>query len=715
MAYIHPKVLDDLDFGQVLEHTARYAVNAPVRDRILNARPYTKRNEVEEELYRTDEMLQALQRDEAFPPAQFEPYDEELEKLRVEAYFPEPKAFLAMAGAVDTMMEWKRFLKKFGKDYPHWNDAFSLLDIRPVIAREIRSKIDRDGLVKDNASETLANIRRQMHEMFRQRDDVFSRTRKKYEKAGLLDEIGESYLDDRPVLAVRAMYRRQVPGQVLGTSRNGSIVFIEPESTAQHTRRLQNLAADEKTEIVRILKKLADFIREHLDVLAAYSRFLVEAGFAEAKARFSQEIGAVLPRLTTGNELYLRQAYHPLLLLKNKPKGEAVIPHDIHLHPRQRILVISGPNAGGKSIALKTAGLIQLMLQSGWPVPVHPESRMPFFHKILSDVGDHQSIENELSTYSYRLKNMRLFLRLADEHTLFLIDEFGTGSDPELGGALAEVFLEAFQKSGAYGIITTHYNNLKLRAEQLEGVLNAYMEFDLKKMAPTYRLITGQPGSSFTFEVAARMGIPWSIINRAKKKVDRAKVHFDRTLSQLQAEKTNLRQNAETFQQQTKALEARQKELEEQNYRLLKKLDQFRQLYEQEHRQTEAGRKILELFDRAARTGDRQSLLKTVGRWWEKEFVKQKAKKQEKPAKHQLDKTRNEVRKLLENNDVRRQLTKIEIARMPYVPKPGDRVRLKGSTANATLERIDGDKAVLNYGRFSATVPLQDLELVMRK
>ena len=715
MAYIHPKVLDDLDFGQVLEHTARYAVNEPVKARILNARPHTNRAGVEEDLYRTDEMLRALQRGEAFPPAQFEPYDEELEKLRVEAYFPEPKTFLAMAGAVETLMEWKRFLKKFGKDYPHWNDAFSLLDIRPAIAREIRSKIDRDGLVKDNASETLANIRRQMHEVFRQRDEVFARTRKKYEKAGLLDEIGESYLDDRPVLAVRAMYRRQVPGQVLGTSRNGSIVFIEPESTAPHTRRLQNLAADEKTEIVRILKDLAAFVREHLDVLAAYGRFLIEAGFAEAKARFSQEIGAVLPQLTTENELYLRQAYHPLLLLKNKPGGEAVVPHDIHLHPRQRILVISGPNAGGKSIALKTAGLIQLMLQSGWPVPVHPESRIPFFGKILSDVGDHQSIENELSTYSYRLKNMRLFLRLADEHTLFLIDEFGTGSDPELGGALAEVFLEAFQKSGAYGIITTHYNNLKLRAEQLDGVINAYMEFDLKKMEPTYRLITGQPGSSFTFEVAARMGIPWSIINRAKKKVDRAKVHFDRTLSQLQAEKKNLHQNSEILQQQTKALEARQKELEEQNYRLLKKLDQFRLLYEQEHRQTEAGRKILELFDRAARTGDRQSLLKTVGRWWEKEFVKQKAKKPEKTPKRQLEKTRKEVRKLLENNDIRRQLTKIEIARMPYVPKPGDRVRLKGSTANATLERIQGDKAVLNYGRFSATVPLQDLELVMRK
>ena len=715
MAYIHPKVLDDLDFGQVLEHTALYAVNEPVRRRILNAKPYTDRRDVEVELYRTDEMMRALQRGEPFPPAHFESYDKPLEKMRVEAYFPEPKDFLSMAGAVETLLQWKRFLKKFGPDYPHWNDALSLLAIHPEIAKEIRNKINREGQIKDNASETLAVIRSQMHEVFRQRDEAFARVRKKYEKAGLLDEIGESYLDDRPVLAVRAMYRRQVPGQVLGTSRNGTIVFIEPESIAPHTRRLQNLAADEKTEIVRILKNLADFIREYKNELQDYADFLVEAGFAEAKARFAQEIDAVLPRLTTEQEVFLHKAYHPLLLLKNKEKGEPVVPHDIHLHPGQRILVISGPNAGGKSIALKTAGLLQLMLQSGWPVPVHPDSRMPFFRKILSDVGDHQSIENELSTYSYRLKNMRLFLRLADAHTLFLIDEFGTGSDPELGGALAEVFLEAFQKSGAYGIITTHYNNLKLRAEQLDGVLNAYMEFDLKKMEPTYRLITGQPGSSFTFEVAARMGIPWRIINRAKKKVDRAKVHFDRTLSALQDEKKNLRQNTEALQRQTKALEARQKELEEQNYRLLKKLDQFRQLYEEEHRQTEAGRKILKLFDKAAQSGDRRSLLKSVGRWWEKEFVKQSAKPSKTSSAKKLQKTKKEVSQLLQNNDVRKQLTKIEIARMPYVPKPGDRVRIKGSSANATLERIEGDKAVLSYGRFSATVPLQDLELVMRK
>ena len=281
---------------------------------------------------------------------------------------------------------------------------------------------------------------------------------------------------------------------------------------------------EEKEEINRILKSLTNFLRPYKQLLLDYQDLLSEIDVIAAKAKYAKEINGILPKITKDRELHLKDAYHPLLYRNNKQRGEKTFPQSIELAKDNRIIVISGPNAGGKSITLKTVGLLQVMLQSGILIPVHEYSRMCLFNKILTDIGDNQSIENHLSTYSYRLKNMNYFLRKCDEKTLFLIDEFGTGSDPELGGALAETFLEVFYERESFGILTTHYTNLKMLANELPNMTNANMMFDSKTLEPIYKLQLGEAGSSFTFEVAQKNGIPYSLINRSKKKVERGKI-----------------------------------------------------------------------------------------------------------------------------------------------------------------------------------------------
>ena len=352
-----------------------------------------------------------------------------------------------------------------------------------------------------------------------------------YQGSGFLDDIRETVMGSRRVLAVKAMYRRKVKGVIHGSSKTGSIVYIEPQTTLAHTQELQNLIYDEKEEIDLILRTLTNYIRPFAADFNQFAELLILIDIHAAKAYYAKEMEGVIPIISDAQEIDIKKAYHPLLYLSNKVKKNITYPQDIHLHTENRIVVISGPNAGGKSITLKTVGLLQLMMQSGFLLPVDESSHMSVFERILTDIGDNQSIENELSTYSYRLKNMQRFLKKCDERTLFLIDEFGTGSDPELGGALAEIFLEVFYDRNAFGVITTHYSNLKLLANELPHMTNANMQFDGKSLQPTFHLLTGEAGSSFTFEVAEKNGIPYSLINKAKKKIERGKIRFDASIA----------------------------------------------------------------------------------------------------------------------------------------------------------------------------------------
>ncbi len=713
MKGIHPKVLEDLEFHAVRQLAAAHTFTKEAAGLLLNVLPQTDQSKIIEELRLTDEWLRSIQTQNPLPLDEFDAYSEALDKIEIDNYFLEPRTLLSIAHTMELLDALRKFLKKFKTEFPLLNDHFQSLTIHKDIEPAIRKIVGRDGEIKDKASPALAEIRTQIKELKQKRLKIFQRIKQKAAKAGWLDEIGESVSGDRPVLALKAAYRRKIKGFFAGSSRSGNIVFIEPEESLSVTEEIQAAQVEEQSEIIRILKEITVFLRPYKEDLLQYENYLIHMDTVRAKAILANETNAVVPKISSEIKLHLKEAYHPLLLLENRKKNLPVTPQNFGLDKNRRIMVISGPNAGGKSITLKTAGLLQLMLQAGFPVPVHPESEMPFFEKILTDIGDNQSIENQLSTYSYRLKNMRLFLRLADEKTLFLIDEFGTGSDPELGGALAEVFLEEFQKSGALGIITTHYNNLKLAAEKLPAVFNAHMEFNLKTMSPTYRLQTGQPGSSYTFEVAAKMGIPWSIINRAKKKTDRKKVKFDQTLAEMHQRQNQLRKAIQETENQKREWIKLQENLKEKEFELLKKLEAFRQLYEDEKQYGEAGKRILSIFNEYVRDRDKKKLWHKINKWLDKEIIKEKPVRTKETKK--IKRLREEIQQTLKEENIREQLEEMEIRRMPYVPKPGDRVRVAGSSATAILEAVDGNKAVLNYGKFKASVPLKDLETVVKK
>jgi DNA mismatch repair protein MutS2 len=404
--------------------------------------------------------------------------------------------------------------------------------------------------------------------------------------------------------------------------------------------------------------------------------------------------------------------------LNNLEKKLPTYSQTIELHQENRIIVISGPNAGGKTISLKTIGLLQLMLQSGILIPVHERSSTFLFDRILTDIGDNQSIENHLSTYSYRLKNMNYFLKKCNAKTLFLIDEFGTGSDPEMGGALAETFLEEFYHREAFGIITTHYTNLKLLAGELPYMSNANMLFDEKSLEPKYKLLLGQPGSSFTFEVAQKMGIPFGLINRAKKKIEKGKVRFDKTILTLQKERNKLEKTSENLKdEEQQAREERQK-METINAKIKDKLEKYQELYDSNQRIIYLGQKIDDLSLTYFNNKDRKVLIGEFLKLVEIENHKRKklSVKEQKQQEIIKKEVAAEIKPIVEKIRTEKKEKKIKAEIEKIVPKVvlkiGDTVRMTDGKATGTIEKITKNKATVNYGVFTSQVSLEQLEFV---
>ncbi len=437
-----------------------------------------------------------------------------------------------------------------------------------------------------------------------------------------------------------------------------------------------------------------------------------------AKAKFARDINGIKPQLNTNRGLNLKDAFHPLLYLQNKLEKKETFPQSIQLHPENRIIVISGPNAGGKSITLKTVGLLQLMVQAGILIPVHRNSTVCIFDRFLTDIGDNQSIENHLSTYSYRLKNMNQFLKKCNDSTLFLIDEFGTGSDPELGGALAETFLETFYEKESYGVITTHYSNLKLLANELECASNANMLFDNRTLEPTYQLVLGEAGSSFTFEVAQKNGIPYSLINRAKKKIEKGKVRFDATIAKLQKERSKITKTEDRLSKEAQKASQESEKLERLNSKLEEKLKSYRKLYEYHSKMIQLGEKVDELSEKYFQDQKKRNLVSGFLRLVETENSKRKKKavpviKKERVEKKALT---SEIKEAVETVKIKEATSKKQQPKKIF-PKPvdlkvGDRVRLEDSRSTGTIDQIEKGIATVNYGMFTTKVALEKLNKV---
>ncbi len=722
MVKIHSKTLQDLEFPTVLQQVALRCNTDLGKERAMEIIPFSEKELAINSLKKTSEYLSSFINENRIPNHGFDGINGELKLLKIENTTLELKGFQRISAICNTVATHQKFLKKFKEYYPLLHEFSGQLETNTEIPVLVNAVIDRFGEVKDNASDTLSIIRRQMNHVRGKISQSFSAALSTYQSSDYLDEIRESVVDNRRVLAVKSMYRKKIKGSVMGTSKTGSIVYIEPEAALKYSRELNNLEFEEKEEIQRILNQLTNQIRPFRELLRDYQDYLIQTDVTAAKAKHAQDINALLPKINNNKRLYLRDAYHPLLYLSNKRKNDTTYPQTIELHQENRIIVISGPNAGGKSITLKTIGLLQVMLQSGLLIPVHERSEVCFFDKILTDIGDNQSIENHLSTYSYRLKNMNQFLKRCNHKTLFLIDEFGTGSDPELGGALAEAFLEVFYERGSYGVITTHYANLKALANELPHATNANMLFDGKTLEPTFQLILGQAGSSFTFEVAQKNGIPYSLINKAKKKIERGKVRFDATIAKLQKERSKMAQTGSRLQEEESKAREEAARLEKLNAKVKSKLENYQELYDHDQRMIQLGNKVNVAADKYFQNNKKRPLISELLRIVETENSKRKKKsateaKKERTKKAQVaQEVQKEVKVIREKKKVQKKKAIVAEKNKPRpVFKVGDRVRMPDGKAVGSIDKLEKNKAIVNYGLFTTNVSVDQLELVEKK
>lgn len=710
---VSEQTLHDLEFPKILEKIAEFAFNERTSQLILELKPYQNISHLIQDLQTTNEYLSSFESENRIPFSEFYYMKDFLPRLEIENYYLNAEQFFQIKSNSLQIKEITKFISKFEEYFPELNSLVSEVVYEKEIVKEIDAVFNRHGEIKDDASPELFEIRKQMKQVSVRISDLFKKSIT--HNLSFLDDIKETVVDDKRVLAVLSSVRKRVKGRLLGTSKTGSISFIEPESVQKPNRELEELKEEESREIIKILRKLTAVIAVHKNLLEEYEDLLEYFDFTQAKAQFSLKIKGTLPEIKPEKILNLTDAYHPLLYLSNSEKKLKTIPQTLRMDENQRIIIISGPNAGGKSITLKTIGLNQLMIQSGILIPVHPKSEVGFFDKIFTDIGDNQSIENQLSTYSYRLKQMSYFIRNVDDNTLLLVDEFGTGSDPELGGALAEVFFEEFYERKAFGIFTTHYTNIKIAAENLPEAINASMLFDEKTLNPLYKLEIGQAGSSFTFEVAEKNKIPFRLINRAKKKVEQDKVRLDKTILKLQQEKFEIQKTKDQVRELKQTSESQSKELESTHEKIREKLVDFQQLYDNELKTLQVGKKMKDWADDYLKSKNKKKLIGEFLKWVEMENSKKTKslaveKKKEKIVQKEIQKELKKNKETIVEEQKKIEQKKKEIIKQTIENlKVGDRVKIKDSNSVATVEKIEGKSIVLNYGQFTAKISIFDV------
>ena len=709
--------LQELEFPKLLSEISPYAFSPKVADKILHLKLLTI-DEAEISLKKTSEFLTSFESSNAIPFSEYEDIEAELKVMHIENFRLENAAFIKIKNLTEQIGKLQKFFPTFSETFPILLEEVQKLEFKKEIVDKIDKVFNRFGEVKSEASTVLKTLRTEIQHAKKHIQENFSKTLSHLSSTDFLDEIKETVIDDQRVLAVKSGFKKRVPGRVLGVSKTGSITYIQPESVARHQFKLKEAEEEEKKEIDKILRKLTAEIAIFAPELEEYQTYIFDLDSTRAKAKFAEKVGGILPKINRHKTMRLVNAFHPLLLLRNKEEKKEIYPQTLTLTEHNRILCISGPNAGGKSITLKTVGLLQLMIQSGILVPVHPKSEMFFFKKIRTDIGDNQSIENHLSTYSSRLKKMSGIIREADDNTLLLIDEFGTGSDPELGGALAESFLEFFYEKKSFAIITTHYTNIKLVVEQLPNATNAAMLFDEYSLEPLYKLEVGQAGSSFTFEVAEKNKIPRFIIKNARAKVEKDVVNLDKTIVKLQQEKFEVEKLKSNLVEQKESVEDKRENLQKLNEQLQQKLYNFQKLYEEEHRKLQFGNKIEAFIDGYLRGKSRKDIVKDFVKILEQEKFRklgsdktesEKLKVTKRKVEQQLKKENIQVQ-IAETNQKLEEKTKKERA---VWMKVGQRVRIAGSTSVGTIETIHKNgKVTVNYGLFKTQISQDELERI---
>jgi DNA mismatch repair protein MutS2 len=564
------------------------------------------------------------------------------------------------------------------------------------INRRIDEVLDETGTVKDSASEELARIRMGLYRKRVELTRMFERILRRMKKEGFAADIDESFMNGRRVIAVFAEHKRQVKGILHGESDTRKTAFIEPEETTELNNDILTLENEEKKEVDRILRELTARMSVYAPLLKTYHDIIGEYDFIRAKARLAIDMGGNYPNVSDKAQITLIQAYHPLLYLYNQRSGKKTIPVTVTLDDQRRILVISGPNAGGKTVTLKTVGLLQLMIQSGLLVPVQPTSTFGVFKKIMIHIGDTQSLEFELSTYSAHLQHMKHFMETANGRTLFFIDELGSGSDPNLGGAFAEVIMEELAHKHAYGIVTTHYLNLKVMAGKVQGIINGAMAFDEQNLLPLYQLAIGKPGSSYTFAIAERIGLDKRLIQRARQLVDEDHFNLDKLLNRTEQDLRQVEKKEQDLQQLLKENARLKKEMEtvldkerhRQQVELAKEQNRISEQRMAEVKDME--RRLKSLVNEWKRTEDKDQVVKLINALLFQQKEKQVSEKQQK----RFDEKYVEI-----GGNI----------------KVGDRVKMKQNRQIGTVKEIRGKKVIVQLGLMPLTVELGDLTIVKEK
>ncbi|HEY0744975.1 MAG TPA: Smr/MutS family protein [Chryseosolibacter sp.] len=630
------------------------------------------------------EFRQILEKSENFPSQHFFDGDDWLKRISLEGNYLEADEFLKLAQALDTIINSRTFLTKAKEVYPQLHKLAEPVTITSQVPQLIHEKIDDRSLVRDAASADLAKIRKKLREeqarLRRLADHLFRQAvEEKWVPEGALPTIR----DGRLVIPIQAEHKRKLKGFILDESATGQTVFMEPTEMLETNNEIRDLEHAEKREVIRILKALTDEMRLRLNDLRLSFQFLAQIDFIRAKAKFSVEVGADMPIIEAKPAMTWYSAKHPLLYLSLKGKRD-VVPLNIELDPVDRLLLVSGPNAGGKSVTLKTVGLLQYMVQCGMLIPLSDRSHVGMFHDIFLDIGDQQSIENDLSTYSSHLKNMGTFIQHASDRSLILMDELGSGTDPNFGGAIAQAVLDALLKKRVWGIATTHYYNLKLFAGQRQGIRNAAMRFDDKNLVPLYVLDIGKPGSSFALEIARKTGLPQQTLALAEQLVGKDLAGFEALVRSLEKERQELSEKI--------------KRMEKQESELKSSLAKYQTL------SNELETKKKEILNKAKE--EAAGILKETNREIEKTIRHIRANQAER-------KETLKVRKGLES------LTQKVITPKPEkVEKPkgdiveGDRVRIVGQDGSGTVLSIKGKTASVQFGELKSLVTIDRLEKV---
>ncbi|NOZ36029.1 MAG: endonuclease MutS2 [Chlorobi bacterium] len=717
MSKIYPKEFEQkTEFNRIRELIKQNCLSNSGKKKVDEISFLTEIKPLEYKLNLTSEFKHIVQFKDNFPTSYFIDTQSYFERTKdIGTYFTEKELF----DIVRSLSTVKAIINFFGNDEENRYSALKQLtnkvQVFPFVIQKINSVIDKYGELKNNASPELSKIRNNLSKKQSSVSQTIHKIIKKQIDAGVVDSDAEiSVRDNKLLIPVEAKNKRKIKGIIYGESATGKTSYIEPIEVVTLNNEIKELEFAELREIKRILTEITDILRPYFEDLKLTYDFMATIDFIRAKALFAVDTEAVKPKLTKKNDIEFLNAKHPLLFLSHKKSNKKVIPSDIRLNKEQRILIISGPNAGGKSVVLKTTAVLQYMLQCGLLIPVRDISVTGIFKNIFLDIGDEQSIENDLSTYSSHLQNMKYFTENADEESLILIDEFGTGTEPMLGGAIAEAVLEHINQSGAKGIITTHYTNLKHFADNNDGIINAAMLYDNDKMQALYQMEIGKPGSSFAFETAEKTGLSRTILELAKSKIDKNQIDFEKALKQAQHEKRKLKQSKRNIRSTENKLSETLEKYENELENLLHKKKEILK-----NAKTEA-----EEIVNSSNKRIEQTILKIKQQNAEKEQTKQLRKelneyilKEKEKQKAEDEKISQKIEKLKQKKDRRKKSTsktQTEVKKIKTLQK-GDYVKIKGLNTIAEVISIKKHKAIVIGNNVQLTVDTDKLEFTNQK